>query len=148
MVEETDDEEANLAKLVEAMADKMRALVVLDDPWLPEQVRFLNPIDDSSEHRLLITTRIRALVPRATCVELPPMGKDEAVTLLLDLAEIDKVSYTKQHPGAAFPPKAAYDIAGGCGMLPITLSITAQMLKSWGKVSSSISLRTRGVSEC
>ena len=61
--------------LVVAMVEKRRALVVLDDPWMPEQVRFLNPIDGSqSEHRLLITTRIRELVPKATRVELPLMG--------------------------------------------------------------------------
>ena len=49
--------------LVEAVAEKQRALVVLDDPWMPEQVRLLNPIDGSqAEHRLLVTTRIRDLV--------------------------------------------------------------------------------------
>ena len=82
------------------MAEKQRSLLVLDDPWMPEQVcgtqghqlreyliaarwcllvpeqvRFLNPINSSQEHRLLVTTRIRDLVPKATRVELPLMGK-------------------------------------------------------------------------
>ena len=49
--------------LVQAMVEKRRALVVLDDPWMPEQVRLLNPIDGShTQHRLLITTRMRDLV--------------------------------------------------------------------------------------
>ncbi len=49
--------------LVQAMAEKRRALVVLDDPWVPEQVRLLNPIDGShTQHRLLVTTRMRDLV--------------------------------------------------------------------------------------
>ena len=49
--------------LVQALAEKRRALVVLDDPWVPEQVRLLNPIDGShTQHRLLITTRMRDLV--------------------------------------------------------------------------------------
>ena len=53
--------------LVAAMSDKQQALVVLDDPWMPEQVRFLNPIDGvQNDHRLLVTTRIRDLVPKAT----------------------------------------------------------------------------------
>ena len=30
--------------LIAAIAEKQRALVVLDDPWMPEQVRFLNPV--------------------------------------------------------------------------------------------------------
>ncbi len=64
-----------LDELVEAMTMR-RALVVLDDPWQPEQVRFLNPVDRSrrTEHRLLVTTRIRDLVPKATCIELGVMG--------------------------------------------------------------------------
>ena len=77
--------------LVAAMAEKQRSLLVLDDPWMPEQVRFLNPIDGSqTEHRLLVTTRIRDLVPKATRLELPLMGKDEAVALLLDLANVEE----------------------------------------------------------
>mgnify|MGYP001183338357 CR=1 FL=1 len=31
-------------ELVEAMVGKERTLVVLDDPWMPEQVRWLNPV--------------------------------------------------------------------------------------------------------
>ena len=60
------------------------------------------------------------------------MGKDEAVALLLDLADIDQTSYLKLQPDAAFPPRAAYDIAAASGLLPITLSITAQMVKVSG----------------
>ena len=120
--------------LVAAMADKQRALVVLDDPWMPDQVRCLNPIDGSqSEHRLLVTTRIRDLVPKATRVELPLMGKDEAVALLLELANVEEAEYLKEHPNASWPPEAAYDIAAECGLLPITLTIAAQVVRSWGR---------------
>ena len=119
--------------LVGAMAEKQRSLLVLDDPWTAEQVRFLNPIDSSqSDHRLLITTRIRDLVPKATRVELPLMGKDEAVALLLDLANVEESSYLKEHPGTAWPPQAAYTIASECGLLPVTLTIAAQVVRSWG----------------
>ena len=120
--------------LVLAVAEKQRALVVLDDPWMPEQVRFLNPIDGSrTEHRLLVTTRIRDLVPKATRVELPLMGKDEAVALLLELANVEEADYLKEHPGASWPPQAAYTIAAECGLLPITLTIAAQVVRSWGE---------------
>ena len=119
--------------LVAAMAGKTRALVVLDDPWTPEQTRLLNPIDGSSaEHRLLVTSRIRDLLPKATRVELPLMGKDEAVALLLDLASIDEKSYFAEQPDSAWPPDAAYEIAAECGLLPITLIIAAQVMRSWG----------------
>ena len=122
-----------LDMLIEAMTME-RSLVVLDDPWTPEQVRFLNPIESShtEAHRLLVTTRIRGLVPKATCVELSVMGKDEAVSLLLDLANIQKEAYIKEHPGVAWPPQEAYAIVSECGLLPITLTIAAQVVRSWG----------------
>ena len=128
-----DNEHARQGMLVAAMATKLRALLVLDDPWMPDQVRFLNPIDSTqSESRLLVTTRIRDLVPKATRVELPLMDKEEAVALMLDLANVDEVSYLKEHPGSAWPPQAAYTIASECGLLPITLTIAAQGVRSWG----------------
>jgi hypothetical protein len=121
------------AMLVDAMTMR-RALVVLDDPWLPEQVRYLNPTVDSArtEHRLMVTTRIRSLVPRAACIELALMNRDEAAVLLLGLAHIQQAAYLKQHTDAVWPPKAAYDIAAECGLLPMTLSIASQVVRSWG----------------
>ena len=134
--------------LVEAMAMKERALLVLDDPWMPEQVRFLNPIDGSqSDHRLLITTRIRDLVPKATRVELPLMDKDEAVALLLELAHIEETSYLKEQPGSAWPPAAAYTIAAECGLLPVTLTIAAQVVRAWGEVRTILILGERSWGE-
>jgi hypothetical protein len=128
------DEQEWLGMLVEAMTMD-RAMVVLDDPWLPEQVRFLNPVDSAqTEHRLLVTTRIRGLAhSRATCIELSMMGKDEAVALLLDVAGITQEVYQIDNPGSQWPPPASYDLATECGLLPITLTITAQLVRSWGK---------------
>ena len=128
------DEQEWLGMLVEAMPMD-RSLVVLDDPWLPEQVRFLNPVDGTqTEHRLLITTRIRGLAhSRATCIELSMMAKDEAVALLLDVAGITKHAYQIENPDSQWPPPAAYGLASECGLLPITLTITAQLVRSWGK---------------
>jgi hypothetical protein len=128
------DEKEWLGMLVEAMPTE-RALVVLDDPWLPEQVRFLNPVDSAqTDHRLLVTTRIRGLAQsRATCIELSMMGKDEAVALLLDVAGIKKDAYKSTNPRSTWPPPAAYELASECGLLPITLTITAQLVRSWGK---------------
>ena len=60
------------------------------------------------------------------------MGRDEAVALLLDLANIDEAGYRKEHPQSAWPPQAAYPIVTECGLLPITLIIAAQVVRSWG----------------
>jgi hypothetical protein len=128
------DEQEWLGLLMEALPME-QALVVLDDPWLPEQVRFLNPVDSAqTDHRLLVTTRIRGLAhSRAACIELSMMGKGEAVALLLDVAGIKKQAYQIEHPGSQWPPPAAYGLASECGLLPITLTITAQLVRSWGK---------------
>eukprot|EP00935_MAST-01C_sp_MAST-1C-sp1_P000112 g112.t1 len=83
--------------LVTEIAKKRRALLVLDDPWMPEQARLLNPIDTAhTAHRLLVTTRIRDLVPKARRVELSLMNSDEAVALLLELAGVEEASYLKE----------------------------------------------------
>jgi hypothetical protein len=61
------------------------------------------------------------------------MSKDDAVALLLDVAGIKKQAYQIEHPGSQWPPPAAYGLASECGLLPITLTITAQLVRSWGK---------------
>ena len=61
------------------------------------------------------------------------MGKDEAVSMLLDLASIDEASYLTEHPKTTWPPQAAYTIVSECGLLPITLTIAAQAVRAWGK---------------
>jgi hypothetical protein len=121
--------------LVEAMSMKLkRALVVLDDPWTSEQVRFLNPVENTdTAHRLLVTTRIGGLVPRATVIELLVMGKNEAVALMLDLANIEQGVYLKENPSSQWPPQEAYAIASECGLLPIMLTVAAQVVRSWGQ---------------
>jgi hypothetical protein len=60
------------------------------------------------------------------------MSREEAATLLLGLANIEQAAYLKQHKGAEWPPKAAHDIAAECGLLPMTLSIASQVVRSWG----------------
>ena len=59
------------------------------------------------------------------------MGKDEAVALLLNLANVDANEYLKANPGSDWPPSAAYSIAAECGLLPVTLTIAAQVVRSW-----------------
>ena len=54
-------------------------------------------------------------------------------SLLLELANVEEGSYLKDNPQAAWPPQAAYTIATECGLLPITLTIAAQVVRSWGE---------------
>eukprot|EP00935_MAST-01C_sp_MAST-1C-sp1_P002185 g2185.t1 len=128
--------------LTEGLVEKQRALVVLDDPWMPEQVRALNPIDGSqSTHRLLISTRIRDLVPKATRVELPLMSQDEAVALLLELANVEEATYLKaqlgasceelgkRHGGAASGPLSVQDRVIGAGLKALDKQADGAALK-------------------
>ena len=76
-------------------------------------------------------------MPKATRVELPLMGKDEAVALLLDLAHIKQEEYLSTRKsyggeGLSWPPQAARDIAVECGLLPFMLTIAAKVVRSWG----------------
>ena len=60
----------------------------------------------------------------------PLMDKDEAVALLLELANVDEADYLKDNPSSAWPPQAACTIAAECGLLPVTLTIAAQVMRS------------------
>ena len=43
------------------------------------------------------------------------MGKDEAVALLLELANLEETEYLKEHPEAAWPPQAVSSHQWQCG---------------------------------
>ena len=57
------------------------------------------------------------------------MGEEEAVALLMDLANVEEAGYLKDKPGSAWPPQAAFAISAECGLLPITLTIAAQVVR-------------------
>ena len=62
-----------------------------------------------------------------------PLGADEAVALLLDLANIEQATYQKEKPGSAWPPPTAFEVAAECGLLPVMLTIAAQVVRLWGE---------------
>ena len=94
--------------------------------WLQQAARHAtrNPLPTGTHFTWLLQN-----YSEATRVELPLMEKDEAVALLLNLANVDEAGYLKKHPGSAWPPQAAYTIAAECGLLPITLTIAAQVVR-------------------
>ena len=60
------------------------------------------------------------------------MDEDEAVALLLELANVEEAEYLKEYPESEWPPQVARTIVSECGLLPITLAIAAQVVRSWG----------------
>ena len=105
-----------------AMQLKGRLLVVLDDPWLPEQVQLLNPLDLASPSKLFITTRIRGLVTQAVEVPLELLKVEESAEMLMEIGQVDEADYRAQNAGTEWPPRAALSIASECGNLPLTVS--------------------------
>ena len=80
---DSDDVDA-LREAAQAAAKGRRVLLVLDDVWEPAHERALNFVTASDDgSAVLVTTRIRALVPESDEVEVGALSKREAVALLL-----------------------------------------------------------------
>eukprot|EP00935_MAST-01C_sp_MAST-1C-sp1_P000185 g185.t1 len=136
---ETEEDQGRLRLLQDAALEtEGRLLVVLDDPWLPEQVNFLNPLDPASSSKMLVTTRIRSLVKQAIEVPLQLLKIEESAAMLMEIGDVHEAEYRAQHPGQDFPPPAALRIASECGNLPLTVTLAGKMIKSWGSLWADI----------
>ena len=90
--------------------------------WASDHEYAFACIDTNTASRLLITTRIKGLLPEAAEVELALLGLQESVELLAGVAELDVTS---------IPPECL-EIAQLCGRLPLCLSIVGKMIKNFG----------------
>ena len=113
-------------------------LVILDDIWLSEQEKAMNPLDPNDSHsRLLVSTRIRRLLSgssagkRGTVVEVDVglLTMKEAVKLLLETAKMLEDGALDE---ALEPPKEAVEIAELCGLLPLTVAIAGGVVMNHG----------------
>ena len=85
-------------------------------------MRGLCPLDELSDSALLVTSRVKGLLPGATEVAVDVLTADEACTLLLTTGEVAFA------PNAPWPP-AAVEVCDLCGKLPLALSIAGAMLR-------------------
>ena len=95
-----------------------KVLCVLDDVWTKEAYQpFARLLDDATDSRLLVTTRVKGLVPGAPEFALGLLSPDDSVSLLMECAG----------EKAGTPPhdKLLYDAVELCGHLPLVLSIGA-----------------------
>ena len=137
--EEAATQQARLTLLQDAAAAvKGRMLVVLDDPWQAEQVRYLNPLDPATASKLLVTTRIRGLVKGAIEVPLELLRIEDSAAMLMEIGQVDEAEYLAQHPGTDFPPQAALRIASECGNLPLMITLAGKMIRQWGSLWADI----------
>jgi hypothetical protein len=97
---------------------------VLDDVWnatIAEDASFL---DQETPSRLLISTRLRGLLPGATEVKISVMSLQDSVEMLVSMASIVV-------DASSTDPELTY-ICHLAGRLPLTLSICAGMIKRFG----------------
>ena len=146
-------DEHDLLEALEQVASGVRLLVVIDDPWMAEHEELLNCVDGDAGGAVLITTRIRNLVPNqaANEVELSVLTKDDAVTLLLAAGQVVL-------PHGQMPPSAACEAVELCGRLPLCVCIAGGMIREheddWEQwlvpalsESDGAEMRTRSVGE-
>lgn len=114
-------DEHDLLEVLEQVASGVRLLLVIDDPWSAEHEELLNCVDGNAGGVVLITTRIRNLVPNqaANEVELSVLTKDDAVTLLLASGQV------VLSPGQ-MPPPAACEAVELFGRLPLCVCIAGE----------------------
>jgi hypothetical protein len=89
---------------------------VLDDVWTKEAYQpFARVLDEDTDSRLLVTTRVKGLVPGAPEFTLGLLSADDSVSLLMECAG----------EKAGIPPhnELQYKAVELCGHLPLVLSI-------------------------
>jgi hypothetical protein len=98
-------------------------LVVLDDVWISAHEKALNCIDEKTNSRLLVTSRIRGLVQGSSEVSLDLMSSEEAVDLVLRTGGVE-------HP-TQDDASAAEVISLFCDRLPLYLGICGGMIVAY-----------------
>lgn len=113
-----------------AMAGK-RLLLCLDDLWAAEHESALNLVDVTAGSRVLISTRVNALLSNAHQLELGLPSDSEAARMVLSSAGEEDVS-TGDGKIVGLP-----EIVNLCGRLPLALGIAGRLAASLGLVGSS-----------
>ena len=114
--DEQTDPQANLQVLRRA-AKEEKSLLVLDDLWEETQFNLLNVVNDANGSRVLVTTRVRDVVPSSKTVDLSSLSEEEAAKLLILSAGLHSADSLNTPLSAT----AINDIARECGHLPLTV---------------------------
>ena len=109
----------------EALRDAAKGktiIIVLDDVWTKNFFQpFSRVLDDSTTSCLVVTTRVKGLVPGASEFELGLLSPDDSVSLLLECA-----GETSNDPPYS---EILYSAVELCGHLPLIISIAAGILE-------------------
>lgn len=107
-----------------------RVLIALDDLWEQSHESALNFADISAGARVLISTRVKALLSDSHAVELVLPSKSEAARILVSYAGKD---YNEQEDAY---PTGVPEIVDLCGRLPLALCIAGRLAASVDLVES------------
>jgi tetratricopeptide (TPR) repeat protein len=113
---------ASQLKDLKAACVGKRFFVVLDDVWDKTHERLLNCIDTVSTSKILVTTRIRGLVPGCDEVALALLDSEAAVDLLLRTGCVEKT---------ATSTAAAEKVVELCGYLPLYIGICGGIVSGY-----------------
>lgn len=97
-------------------------LLVLDDCWEREHADQLMFVDDDTESKVLMSSRIRGVLEGGTTIEIKLPSEDDALQMLLTEACLD----AKSTP----PPPEAKAVVHFCNKLPLAIGIAGGLLKS------------------
>eukprot|EP01047_Picozoa_sp_COSAG01_P028404 COSAG01_NODE_1906_length_8932_cov_6.105263_7_plen_1049_part_00 len=118
-----------IKEMVKNAIQGQRVLLILDDVWDAAQETALNCVDvtDSTASRLLVTTRIKGLLPEKSAehVSIGLPSKEEALQLLCCSAGV-ALSSTQA------PPRQAAEVVELCGRLPLALDIAGRLVTDMG----------------
>jgi hypothetical protein len=118
---EMSDDEV-LQSLKQAFAEKT-VLLVLDDVWEWEHADTVCCVDDSTESRVLLSSRVRGVLEGGDIVDISLPSDADAVQMLLNEA-----GFSILHNGA--PPKEALEVVQFCNKLPLAIGIAGALLKN------------------
>ena len=113
-------EEDAMSAIIEATAGK-KVLLILDDAWNKDIVlHFESALDSRTDSRLVVTTRIKTILPKISEFELGLLEPDDACALLLEVAGLENTG--------APHSELLYKACELSGHLPLMLSIAGSML--------------------
>eukprot|EP01043_Picozoa_sp_COSAG02_P071395 COSAG02_NODE_13028_length_1458_cov_0.908756_1_plen_485_part_11 len=104
-----------------------RVLLCLDDLWEEQQESELNLVDESAGSKVLISTRMRALLEGGHQVEVGLPSPSDSARMLLAAADAEMGS--KQ-------PRGVHEVVDLCGRLPLALGIAGRLAASLGLVGT------------
>jgi len=111
------------SELLQTAANSVTTLLVLDDVWDAKHLAPLNFLSDrqaTSRSALLVTSRMRSILPKAAEVECGTLSNESSLKLLLELGGQGHLLDN--------PPAAALEAVELCKKLPLALGVAGGLI--------------------